>query len=215
MKKIFILVFLITAMLSQTFAGVNDSSGNFELRGFGYGFSAGVWLPTGHLSVLGVHPCFGAHFDCRNEKIIVDVNFNARVGSSPNEYFVKRLDSVYKTTHFASAFGGIGFGYVINRKRNREITLIGGIGGEEISMLSVVTNKGDTLSRETASFNANIGIGYKLFIHHVYKSYIVKHSYLGLQAKYNYVHYINDGGTNLSGNSFMIMITYGTYARNI
>jgi len=209
MKKTFILFLLFTGMFSQAFAGLNDSSGHFTLQGFGYGFSAGAWIPTGPLSIIGSHPCFGPYLNWRNEQILIDVNCNIRVGSSPNEYFVKKDDSVYKTTYFQSVFLGLGFGYVINRNRDKEVNLIGGIGYDGMDILSVPTNKGDTLTQTTKSLNVNAGIGYRQFVHYKCVGNIIKHSYLEIQLKYNFVHYANNGGTNLGGNSIMIAMTYG------
>lgn len=92
-------------------------------------FVSGIWIPTGKLSILGVHPEIGLILGWKYKKFSYDIDLGVRILNSPNRYLAKRPETgVYEYTN---KFFGAYIGFVLLRDifvdRYNEIKLLAGV----------------------------------------------------------------------------------------
>jgi hypothetical protein len=112
---------------------------------------------------------------------------------------------VISTSSFVGVYLGIDLGYRLITINKSGIDLLGGIAWDYIETLDNYNDRmyNDGLSKRLNSLNLNIGIGYKFTLNKRRKDF------LGLDVKYNFVDYNNQGGSDLSGNTISIQLLYG------
>lgn len=193
---------------------------NKEVSGFSSTLHMGMWIPNGSLSLLGSQPYFTYGLGARSETFMWEATIGIRPGSSATPYLVERYDSIYTSTNFFSWNTGFDMGIKLFRKKKHELDVLFGTGYEELQVLSIyysdagVSTSTNSIAKSINSFNANAGLGYKLFItNKVTKNNNHLRRYVSFQAKYNYVNYKNIGGTDLTGNYVTIGLAYGIYSR--
>ena len=187
------------------------------ITGGNWGLTAGVWMPQGNAAMLGVHPNVGFVIGGRFDKVMVD--FEAAIKFlRTKEHYVVIADGVpHSTNYFFGGSIGIGGGYELWRRKTNEFDLLGGIAWDGFDALpgsgNSNNNNNNDPSKTLGSFNMNAGLGYKFFFHNPDDPGKKPCSYLGLQARYNFVNYLNEGGTNLSGNAITVGLIVGSYSR--
>ncbi len=168
---------------------------------------SGVWIPNGKLDILGLHPILGFQGGAKYKKLLVDAIMEFKFVKSPNTYFVQKDDSIYSTTHFFGGFIGLDLGYELIKHKSHEINILGAIGWDGFDAINIgTTNDPNRVTKTINSLNLNPGIGYR--------KYFKNRSYIGIEARYNFVNYKNNNGTDLSGNSITIRLKYGL-SRNL
>ena len=187
------------------------------------GVAAGAYIPLGNLSVLGPHPSLGFSFGWRFNKFMIDGDLSARYQNpATRNFMVNYKDTLYQTSSYMSGgYSGLNIGYELDKRDKHEWDILAG-GGTDI-FSSALNHEKYTVDFKT--FNANLGLGYKLFVKHIPKKEYPsvpshqynrrikvrpeRYSYLAFQVKYNFLNYNNHGGTDLSGNAATISIAYG------
>ncbi len=170
-------------------------------------FIAGIWMPNGKLSSLGVHPTIGLVLGGRNRLNEWDLVMDFRFINTPTPYKVLRQDSLYDRTYFFGGYVGIDYTRYFIHAPRFETGLIAGMGydGFDISGSSNNSDEDNSDSylkpTEIGSFNANLGIRLNYFL--------TKRSFIGLSVKYNFINYSNHGGTPLDGNAMSIHLIFG------
>jgi len=168
------------------------------------GFVTGVWVPTGNLKLVGVHPDFGLMFGWRRKKNEIDLTMIASILKTAHNYQVLRNDTLYSRNNFGDGCMGLDYTRYILHAYNFEAGIAGGIGYEYF----VIANEGknqhnydylNPLSIDTLNLNTGIRLNY----------YFKPGLYLALTAKYNFLNYCNGGGTNLQGNAMTLNLTIG------
>lgn len=177
--------------------------------GLTMGLTVGTWIPQGKLDVLGSHLYWGFNIGGCTNRLMYEVALHLRAGSSANYYTVKKDDSIYNTNYYLSYYLGADFGYALTRSRVMELAVLGGIGFDGIDVVENTSSTSTSNGASIYSLNLNAGLGYKIFLSHRKNINGEKHSYLNLQAKYNFVGYNNRGGTDLTGNAITVGLTYG------
>jgi hypothetical protein len=169
---------------------------------------SGVWIPNGNLSVVGNHPIIGFQGGMKNKKgIMMDIAFEVKFNNSPNGYFVEKNDSLYSTTHFFGGFFGAELGYELINYKSHELDLVGGCGWDGFDALEIgEPNDPDRVTKTINALNLNLGLGYR--------KYFKNKTYIGIEARYNFVDYQNKNGTDLSGNTLTLRLKYGI-SRNL
>ena len=126
---------------------------------------------------------------------------------------VSNNDSLTPSNTFLGFYTGLDAGYELFHTRKSELDVLGCIG---LQGLYVLNGNNGTANLTLVSVNPNFGLGYKLYLTHKIKSatdsqnaYIVRRSYIGIQAKYNLLYFNNYPGTSLSGDAFTISLIYG------
>jgi hypothetical protein len=162
----------------------------------------GIWIPTGKLKTLGVHPELGFQAGVKYKKMSYDLTMSFRFLKSANEYYAKRrkTDVWEATGHFFGGYIGFDVGRDIYTKKKHELQIIGGIAADGFDALE--ENKDLNLkSASVWSYNFNLGLGYRY--------YFSKGLYLGLRAKYNVVDYKLGKVVDLTGNTVTIQFIVG------
>ncbi len=192
----------------QLYALVRKNYGDSRSHGAGVmTFSAGTWIPSGNLSILGTHPQFGLQFGGRGKNNELDLTLQVRVGRSSHYYTVLRSDSVYSRNNFTGGYVGLDFAHYFYTSTNFEAGLLVGAGydGFDISGDTNDHNEDYLKPWGIGSFNFNTGFRMNYFFN--------PRLFIGIVAKHNYISYHNHGGTDMSGNAFSIDLLIGGSGR--
>jgi hypothetical protein len=164
-----------------------------------FNFTAGAWLPTSRLHLLGNHPSVGMQGGIRNEKNELDIGLSVRFIRSSNNYVVLRNDSLYTLDDYVGGYIGVDYTHYFFQETHFQSGLMIGAGydGFTIGNQGSDGQQPDYLKPlDIGSFNFNVGLRL---------SYSFKPSlYLALMPRYNFIRYDNRGGTSLVGNAFSI-----------
>ena len=166
---------------------------------------AGVWMPNGNLSLLGPHPSVGLQFGVRNKMNEFDLTWNFRfLPPTPQIYTVLRHDTLYNSNYYDGGYIGFDYTRYVVHKTKFEAGFIGGIGYDYFDAFNGISghNTGhDYQPYNIGSLDINFGLHLKYFIG--------KGPSIGIQAKYHCINYVNQGGTDLSGNAVSIDLSFG------
>ena len=163
---------------------------------------SGTWIPTGGITSLGVHPELGFQFGFMKQSYSAQLTLMIKFLKTPNKYYAKRIhsnDSIESTNQFVGPYFGLDLGKIIFVSKKSEVQLLAGLGFDAFTALDTVEGSGRY--EDIRSYNINLGIGYRYY----YK----KHSYIGIESKYNIVDYSMTGVTNLKGNFISIRFILG------
>ena len=164
--------------------------------------SAGVWVPTKDLSLLGAHPSLGLHIGVRPGRHQVDLSLQFRFLNSPNFYTVVKDGLTYTTTYYFGGYIGADYTYYVLSTKKVDIGFLAGMGLDGFDFAKTEYNSNPDNSNATLfSFNANAGVRFNY--------YFTPGFYAGLQGRYNGVHYSSHGGTNLTGDAISIDLLFG------
>jgi hypothetical protein len=166
-----------------------------------YEFIAGVWVPFGKLKLVGLHPSLGFALGVKYKKVLIDGSMIASFIDSPNEYNIIYKGNSVSTKRYFRWYLGIEGGYEVFRKKRHEIDAIGGIAYDGFQAHHVKNADNDPDAVWVGTLNLNTGLGYRF--------YVKNFSFIGIDVRFNYTEYRNEGGTNLSGNVLTAALKYG------
>ena len=155
----------------------------------------GIWVPTGKLSILGVHPDIGFEMGIKKGVINFDLMMTVKGLRSPNNYYARRkppYGELELTNFFFGGYCGFDMGCDIFVKKGHEIQLIGGIAFELLFPF---------IDQATRSHNFNFGLGYRYYIRNGF--------YVGMKARYNIVDYTLDKVLDFTGNTVTVHFMIG------
>ncbi|GAA4467381.1 hypothetical protein GCM10023093_23220 [Nemorincola caseinilytica] len=186
-----------------------------SIQGYSYGMTAGIWVPTDKLALLGNHPSFGFNMGGKTYKTAWDMVVGFRTNRAANTYMVYTEDSLYSTNYFFGAYLGMDVTHTLWQRGKHQLDLLWGIGYEGIQTLNEIdeTRKGSsTIDHYLNIWYVNPGVGYKLYVRNKVRGETRKFSYLALQGRYYITDIRNRGGTDLHGNYCTIGLVYGAYS---
>ncbi len=187
--------------LSEEYAKIEQKAG--ALVSANYALLMTAWIPTGDISILGVHPQLGLQVGGKYKKVNFDLTLAFKFLRSKTGYYATRVKSdksVVSTDKFFGGYIGFDFGYDMWSVKNNEFQLIGGIGYDGFDAIDE-DKKNDLDAESVSSYNFNFGIGYRY--------YFQGGAYVGLQAKYNLVDYTLNRVINFTGNPITISFVIG------
>jgi hypothetical protein len=194
---------------------------NDEVHGISSNIHVGMWVPNGNLALLGSHPYFSYAIGGRSEQMIWEMIGGLRAGESPKTYKVQRDDSLYDSKNFFSWYIGLDMGTKLFRTKKSELDVLWGVGVEGLQVLNIwyknedASTSSNAITKSLNTFYANAGLGYRIYVtDKITKNRNHVRRYFSLQAKYNYVNYNNEGGTDLKGNYLTIGLVYGVYSNS-
>jgi len=172
-------------------------------------FFTGIWIPFDNAALLGNHPVLGFQLGAHFQKMTYNFTLAFRILKSKNEYTILRNGNIETTDNFFGGYIGVDVEREILKFRKNEFDILAGIGYDGFT--SVITNTEDNnpdndVGNSISSVNTNFGLGYRY--------YLTNKRYIGLQGKYNFVNYVNTGGTNLSGDNITISLFYGGFSNS-
>ena len=163
----------------------------------------GVWIPTGELSKLGIHPNAGYQGEGAYSRFSIGLEFSAKFLPTKETYFARRVHSnnqIIATNDFLGIYFGINGGFDLYDSKLQKIRIIGGIALDGFDALAA---KGNLKSESIWTSNVNIGIGYR--------RQLIRKKYIGIQVKYNYVDYSKSKIIDMSGQPITVLLEYGGF----
>ena len=167
-------------------------------------FLGGIWIPFDNASLLGNHPLLGVQMGIHSHKMTYNLTLAFKFSKSKNEYTILRDGNIETTDVFYGGYIGAGLEREIFKFKINEFDLLAGIGYDGFQSIIINTeddNPNNDVGHSIHSINTNFGMGYKRIL--------ANKRYIGLQGKYNFVNYINKGGTNLIGDNLTISFVVG------
>jgi len=162
--------------------------------------SSGIWVPTGHLTLLGVHPSINYGLGVRNGHNEWDFDAALRFANTPNPYIILRNDSLMSRTFYQGGNASLNYTRYLSHQTRYEFGLSTGIGIDFIDVASS-NQEPDWSPTEISCFDLNIGFRFNW--------YFSRHGFLGLVARYHFLSYSNPGGSPFDGNAATIDIIVG------
>jgi hypothetical protein len=206
---------IFTQLQSKNFANCLLTSKYYELvhqyknlSEFHISLLAGIWIPTGELTQVGVHPELGLQMGWKKKRMNYDFTLALKFVDAPKEYYARRdKKSEWELTdHFFGGYVGFEIGGDLLARKGHEIQAIGGVAYDGFQVLK--KNKEDDLkSSSTSSFNINFGLAYRY--------YITNNFYLGLRVKYHIVNYKLNGVINFTENPITVHFSIGIVQNSI
>jgi len=171
---------------------------------------SGIWMPFDNAKLLGNHPLIGLEMGAKTRKTNYNLSGYLKFLQSANEYKIIFNDSIITSNYFFGGYVGFDIERELYKIKSNEFNFSAGIGYDGFSAVKTNTNdeciendKGKSIN----SLNLNVGLGYR---------YNLKNNtYLGFRAKYNFVNYKNQGGTDLSGNTIIFTVIFGGFANDL
>lgn len=163
----------------------------------------GVWIPTGELKAVGIHPELGFQMGAKYKKMNYDFVLVMKFVKSPEPYYARdknQNDSLVLTDHFLGGHIGVDVGRDIFVRKGHEIQITGGLAYDGFDVIESDEDQ-DIKSSSASSYNISIGLGYRY--------YLTNSFYLGIRSKYNIVDYTLNGVVDYSGNPVTIQFIIG------
>ncbi|HPB05908.1 MAG TPA: hypothetical protein PKV50_07045 [Prolixibacteraceae bacterium] len=163
---------------------------------------SGLWIPTGELKVLGIHPEIGLLSGWKKKKMNYDLAFSMKFCDTPKPYWATRhgKTSPEQTQMFIGGYFAFETSYDLISHKKHSLQLATGIGIDGFDAF-----RSDSLmnleAASTNTFNFNAGFSYRYF----YK----KNTYIGARVKYNIVDYTRSGVIDLTGNTLSFQVVIG------
>lgn len=173
-----------------------------EAYDFHAAFSTGVWVPTGENAVLGAHPQFGAYLGTKRGNFEAGLAVLLRLANAPRTYRIEYEGNTYDTKRFLGLYVGVDVGYEILYWRKNGFLLLAGAGYDWF--LSEYFEE-DEQYKSVGSFLLNGGVGYRRY----FAESSGGASYIEVHARYNLLEYKNEGGTDLSGDTVAVCLSFG------
>ncbi|CAN5314340.1 hypothetical protein BH10BAC4_BH10BAC4_08030 [soil metagenome] len=172
---------------------------DFGRSGFNLALIGGIWIPTGQLTPLGIHPELGFQLGSKKDKSEFDFTMVFKFLNTPNYYYAKRNGTPELTNHFFGGYIGLDYRRDVYRKDKHEVSLLAGGGLDGFDVFNYNNTKTKTASILT--YNLNIGVGYRFY----YKNM----SYIGVNVNYNFVDYTVNNVVDFTGNPVTIRLVFG------
>ena len=171
---------------------------------FQFQIFSGAYLPVGNLGSIGYHLIIGgAFFSFQTAIFQLDLVGSLRLLSSMDKYTVMVMNTEQETDYYFGRYLGVEVSCAVFRSNIVDIQLLAGLGYEDFNTLSYSYE----LQKWLRTFNVNTGLGLRIY------SFKKINSFINIQARYNFLFYKNDGGTDLSGGACAIRIGFGTKIR--
>jgi hypothetical protein len=180
-----------------------------KLSELNFGLMTGVMLPFGNLStVVGVKPEFGIQFGMKKNRLQYDMTILIRSGETRQEYVVIYQGAPKMTNYYFGGYMGLDVAYELWKEKRHELDFLTGIAYDGFDAVEGDTNN-NVKGKSINSLNLNLGLGFRFLGK--------KLNYWGFQAKYNFVNYDNNGGTDIRGNYISLILTanlFGNVQKN-
>lgn len=164
------------------------------------GFFIEYWKPYSNLGILGAHPGIGGYIGSSRKWGFYRGTMAIRFLPSANSYFAQDRGVVEETDHFVGGYFMVHTGVKVLSFGSFHNYLVGGLG---IDIMDVLKSTPDDpgSGKSIASFNPTIGWTTRVKF--------LKSNYIAIEAEYNFLNYVNTGGTDLSGSALSLKLLFG------
>jgi hypothetical protein len=160
----------------------------------------GAWFPTYHLQTIGVHPSFDVSFGVRNKWNEYDFSTSLRFIQACQQYRFVYEDTLLTSRDYDGGTLALEYTRFFLHEKYFEMGAVVAAGAD---FLDGPSDADENTELEIRSFNFNYGLRIKYFFK--------RRGFIGLTAKYHMIHYSNPGGTNLDGNAFSMVLSFGSH----
>lgn len=169
---------------------------------FTTGILFGAWIPLGNASLLGNHPQFGFWLGGEGRRFGLDCNITFKFMGSENRYLVRHEDSLFNTEHFFGGHISLDGFYVPH-------SLARGDWANPYFLAAIAMDGFDAIEEKKGKHDnkgiwapaLDLGLGNRFFYS--------QGAYLGLEFRYTFMDYDNEGGTDLSGHGVALNLKWG------
>jgi hypothetical protein len=179
-----------------------------RLNEFQFGFTAGAWIPTGSLSIVGSHPSIGLFFGLRKNRFCIDGEYNIRFAKSPNNFPVRLngdQDQTIQSDHHMAYYFGLFTSYAIIARYQHELHMTASVGYETIEVW-----KEDVKRAPRSEYTHTYGIG----VGPEYRFYFNQTSFIGFRPKIIFSDYLLSNTVDFTGWPIMLDIRLGMGVSN-
>ena len=194
---------------TQIYAAYSAQTDN---GGLTYALTAGMWSPQGHMAVLGNHPYVGMQAGSKSHNYFFDLEAQFRFINSTQSHTILFDDTLHDSKRYFAMFLGGDIGYSFVHTKHSELEMLIGFAYDFVDLWPNPNyDKSNTSypDKTVGTLNFNAGMQYKLYLKHAANSNIETRSYIGLQARYNFMNYQNTGGTDLRGSALTVGVIWG------
>ncbi|MCP4582149.1 MAG: hypothetical protein GY839_11075 [candidate division Zixibacteria bacterium] len=164
---------------------------------------SGVWVLQGNSQLFGEKLELGGSYGLRNKSWGTDLTCLMRTLKSENKYFVEMHDTLAETDSFFGLMLGADITREVFHFNRFEFESFTGIAYDILNTINTKDDKDGKDGKSIGAFSFNFGINTRIFCNKT------RDYYLGMKLRYNIINYNNKGGTDLSGNSFSLCLTFG------
>jgi hypothetical protein len=159
---------------------------------------AGIWSPLGENKVLGSHIDLGCGVSRKMGRFDVGILLAGRFLGARDEYNIGHGGEIVGTDHFTGVYFGpeLGLETVCIGRYALDLLLGGGLDSFE-----AYSNDDDF--EWISSWAFSVGFRHRVFVG------ASRSRYLGLQARHYFVDFDSQGGSDLSGNTLSVSVTFG------
>jgi len=182
-----------------------------RLNEFQFGFTAGAWIPTGSLRVVGSHPSFGIFGGLRRHRFCIDGEYNIRFAKSPNDFPVRLNGNENQTIlsdHHMAYYIGLFTSYALISRFQHELHMTASVGFETIEVW-----KEDVKRNPKSEYTSTYGIG----VGPEYRFYFNQTTFVGFRPKIIFSDYRLSNTVDFTGWPIMldIRLGMGTFGKKI
>jgi hypothetical protein len=162
------------------------------------GVNAGLWVPSGNLDVLGLHPSIGIVLGAKTKNTYFDAVFEFRFGKAAEDVMITVRDTLVATRNYQGGYAGIEVSQILIRTNNSSWELFAGGGYDIIDIVE------DAIDPERQSFGSpaiHLGVGYKF--------YFKNRTWLSVKPGVYILNHKHATGSSLDGNAISFRLTYG------
>ncbi len=178
-------------------------------KSYNLAFGTGLWVPQGNALRLGVHPALNLAFGGRSKWGELNLAISLRFGRTPTDYLVLRNDSLYSRHYYLGGYIALEYTRYFYHTLHFEAGVTAGVGYDTIDFANDSSGDDNSSSSnndylkpvEIGSLNLNAGLRVNYFFNAV--------GYIGLEGKFNNIHYHNTGGSPIDGNAYTLTLLLG------
>lgn len=160
----------------------------------------GIWMPQSNLGRLGNHPIIGLGASGFTGGFRFNASFALRFLKAPDDYRVRRYDSIFVDDYFSSIYFGFEVYRSLYRDLRNDISVGLGVGYDGITFHTYGGNS-DLAPETLNSFNLNIGLGYSFYYNY--------QNFVRLEGRYNFVNFRNNINDDLAGDAIALRLIFG------
>jgi hypothetical protein len=184
-----------TSLAKEYNEKVNENLRRNEIN---VGVSTGIWIPSGELTLVGVHPAIGVLVGAKTRNTYWDAIFEFRFGNTRYPFEITIQDSILQTQNYQGGYLGLEASRIIKRFESSTLEIIAGLGYD---IIDIVEDSNEPERQTFRSPAANAGLGYRFFF--------PNRTWLSFKTGYYWLDHSHDAGSPLSGNAFMLKVSYG------
>ena len=173
---------------------------NLSLPEFNLGLSAGIWVPSGDISIIGYHPSIGINLGAKTQNTYWDAIFEFRFGNAHQDLEITVRDSLVTTRNYQGGYLGLEISHIIKRfaSASEALEIFAG-GGYDI--IDIVEDELDPQRQTFGSLALHVGVGYRL--------HFSNRTWLSIKPGYYFLNHKHASGSSLDGNALSLRLIFG------